>query len=425
MAVVQDKNNALRFLESSLGRKEYSSLSKKGTSLLNEVGLPNKSEEYKYTPLTKKIEQYIQNSEPLSRGKLSTDVVNENIFEGFDGDVIVLNNGFFEPSLSNISQEEIEVHALSVNELPLLGQIVGQSKDPFVALNNVLFQDGLYIKVGRKQLVNKPLLIIKFNDSQTIQSIHSRVFIEVEDQASLQVIEYAVQIGDQNYFTTDVTEVKVGANSQVQHYRLQNESNKLIAFNHTETDIHKDATFTSVVISLKAEMLRNNLHLNLQESGSTGNMYGLYLLNGKSHVDNHTQVDHLKPHCQSNELYKGILTDASRGVFNGKIFVRQDAQKTNAFQQNNNILLSEDAIINTKPQLEIWADDVKCSHGCTTGQLDEEALFYLQARGIGKDSAKALLLDAVAGEILVHIENEAFQDYCTSLIHKRLGSKII
>ncbi len=121
-------------------------------------------------------------------------------------------------------------------------------------------------------------------------------------------------------------------------------------------------------------------------------MYGLYMLNGKTHVDNHTNVDHKKPNSESNELYKGILTDQSRGVFNGKIFVRKDAQKTNAFQQNNNILLSEDAILNTKPQLEIWADDVKCSHGCTTGQLDEEALFYLRARGIGKESAKSLLL---------------------------------
>jgi len=153
-------------------------------------------------------------------------------------------------------------------------------------------------------------------------------------------------------------------------------------------------------------------------------MYGLYLLNGKTHVDNHTNVDHTIPHAESNELYKGILDDQSRGVFNGKIFVRQDAQKTNAFQQNNNILLSEDAIINTKPQLEIWADDVKCSHGCTTGQLDDEALFYLQARGIGKDQARGFLLYAFAGEVLEHIKEESFRTYCTEFVQARLGSKI-
>src|SRR5690606_21642314 len=150
----------------------------------------------------------------------------------------------------------------------------------------------------------------------------------------------------------------------------------------------------SVNISLSGGMVRNNLTINILGSNSEGNMYGLYLLNGKSHVDNHTNVDHSVPHCESNELYKGVLADSSRGAFNGKIFVRQDAQKTNAFQQNNNMLLSEDATVNTKPQLEIWADDVKCSHGCTTGQLDEEALFYLQARGIGKLQAKGLLLYA-------------------------------
>lgn len=152
-------------------------------------------------------------------------------------------------------------------------------------------------------------------------------------------------------------------------------------------------------------------------------MFGIFLLNGKTHVDNHTNVDHTIPHAESHELYKGILADQSRGVFNGKIFVRQDAQKTNAFQQNNNILLSEDAIINTKPQLEIWADDVKCSHGCTVGQLDEEALFYLQARGIDKMQAKGLLLYAFAGEVLEKIQEESFRNYCDSLIQERLGSK--
>jgi len=170
-------------------------------------------------------------------------------------------------------------------------------------------------------------------------------------------------------------------------------------------------------------MVRNNLSLNLLGSNSEGNMYGIYLLNGKTHVDNHTNVDHTIPHAESNEMYKGIFDAQSRGVFNGKIFVRQDAQKTNAFQQNNNVLLSDDAIVNTKPQLEIWADDVKCSHGCTVGQLDEEALFYLQARGIGKVQAKGLLLYAFAGEVMENIEEESFKNHVVGLIQDRLGSK--
>jgi Fe-S cluster assembly protein SufD len=420
MNLIKENNTVLGILESTNFRNLYSSLVENGSNVLKAFGLPYKTEEYKYTPLTKKIEQYLSSLTPSSKGGLDMNLVNQHIFEGFDGDLIVINNGFFEPSLSSIQQNDLEVFSILDQEFPLVGNVAKTTQDPYVALNNCLFQDGVYIKVGKKKWIEKPVLILKFNDQSIAQSIHTRVFVEVEDQSSLEILEYSVSLSDKNYFTTDVTEIKVGANSQVQHNRLQNESDHLIGFNHLETDIHKDAVFTSVVISLKADMLRNNLHLNLQDSGTTGNMYGLYLLNGKSHVDNHTQVDHLKPHCQSNELYKGILDDSSRGVFNGKIFVRQDAQKTNAFQQNNNVLLSEDAIINTKPQLEIWADDVKCSHGCTTGQLDEEALFYLQARGIGKESARALLLHGVAGEVVEFIKNEAFKEYCTSLIHKRL-----
>jgi Fe-S cluster assembly protein SufD len=424
MTVLQDKNIASRFLEFSNKRNAYSALQIQGTKFLNEIGFPTKTEEYKYTALTKKIEQNISNFSIAQRGILTAEVVQKHIFSDFEGDVIVLNNGYFEPSLSQIHQKNIEIHSLLSQEFELLGSLVQHSKDPFVALNNAIFQDGVYIKVGKKENVEKPILILKFQDASVYSSIHQRVFLEVGGQSSVEVMEYNVHFGENPYFSTDVTEIKVGANAQVQHERLQDE-NQLIGFTHLEVDVHKDAVFTSVVLSLSADMLRNNLHLNLKESGTTGNMYGLYLLNKNSHVDNHTQVDHLKPHCESNELYKGIIDDQARGVFNGKIFVRQDAQKTNAFQQNNNILLSEDAIINTKPQLEIWADDVKCSHGCTTGQLDEEALFYLQSRGIGKSTAKALLLDGVTAEIVEHIKNEAFQKYCTAFIQKRLNSKSV
>src|SRR5690606_13622196 len=219
----------------------------------------------------------------------------------------------------------------------------------------------------------------------------------------------------------DVTEISVAENSHLFYYKLQNQNKEAIEVSNFETDIHRNGTYSSAVISLQGGMIRNNLSLNLLDSGCEGNMYGLYLLNGKTHVDNHTNVDHIKPHSVSNELYKGVLADKSRGVFNGKIFVRQEAQKTVAFQQNNNILLSEDAVVNTKPQLEIWADDVKCSHGCTAGQLDEEALFYLQTRGIGKEKAKGLLLYAFAGEVLDNIKNEAFRDHCIQQVEERLG----
>jgi Fe-S cluster assembly protein SufD len=227
---------------------------------------------------------------------------------------------------------------------------------------------------------------------------------------------------DAPYFVNKVVEIKGGINADLTYHSLQQENNQVIEVSNLVTDIQKDSQFTSTQITLSGDMVRNNLTLNLLGSNSVGNMYGVYLLNGKTHVDNHTNVDHTIPHAESNELYKGILADQSRGVFNGKIFVRQIAQKTNAFQQNNNILLSEDAIINTKPQLEIWADDVKCSHGCTVGQLDEEALFYLQARGIDKITARGLLLYAFAGEVLEKIDDVSLRDYIVAQIQKRLGS---
>ena len=167
-------------------------------------------------------------------------------------------------------------------------------------------------------------------------------------------------------------------------------------------------------------MIRNNLQLILDGEGIESHMDGLYILQGDTLADNHTVVDHRKPHANSNELYKGIMDDNAKGVFNGKIYVRPDAQKTNAFQSNRNILLSDKATVNTKPQLEIWADDVKCSHGCTTGQLDEEAMFYLQARGIDKVTARAMMLYAFAGEVLDKIDSEPLKNYFDALISERL-----
>ncbi|MEP0713885.1 MAG: Fe-S cluster assembly protein SufD, partial [Algoriphagus sp.] len=383
-----------------------------GKEAFQAQGFPtNKSEEYKFTAITKKIEQSIQNFAPAAAFELTAEQVKDNVFEGFEGDVLVFANGHFQPALSS-KINEVEVSILTEKTDLAVGSIAKPEKDPFCALNQNSFEGGIFISVPKKAQVQKPILFLNFYKANAGQVIQPRVWIEAGDFAEVTFINHSVNLSDSPYFVNKVVEVKGGLNSQIRFYKLQNEGKNAIEVSNIETDIQKDGRFTSVNISLSGEMVRNNLSLNILGSNSEGNMYGLYLLNGKSHVDNHTNVDHTVPHCESNELYKGILTDSSRGVFNGKIFVRQDAQKTNAFQQNNNILLSEDAVVNTKPQLEIWADDVKCSHGCTTGQLDEEALFYLQARGIGKLQAKGLLLYAVAGEVLEHITDESFREYC-------------
>lgn len=401
----------------------FQTLREEGLAFLKEKGLPAiKEEEYKFTAISKKLEQSISDFSPAGKVVLNAETVKSHLFEGFDGDIIVFNNGHFDSELSSFQDQSYELNQLSESSPENLGKIAKIEKDPFVALNTAAFEDGIYIKVGRNKQVEKPIYLLFFNQANQGQIITPRILIEAEDNAEVTFLESSISLDEEAYFCNMVTEVKVAQNAHVHYNRLQHENKKAVTVNNFETDIHRDATFTSVVVSLEGDMLRNNLTLNLLDSGCEGNMYGLYLLDGKTHVDNHTNVDHTKPHAESNELYKGILADSSRAVFNGKIFVRQDAQKTNAFQQNNNILLSENATINTKPQLEIWADDVKCSHGCTTGQLDEEALFYLQARGIGKIQAKGLLLYAFAGEVLEHIANESFRKHIDALVQTRLGS---
>lgn len=412
------------FLLNKPTNSNFVELRKAGLDYLESNGLPAlKEEEYKFTQISKRLEQQITDFKAAQPASLSKELVEKAIFEGFEGDIMVFNNGEFVPTLSTISQQNYSFSLLSNSKPEILGSIAKVENDPFVALNNLAFNDGVLISVPKGKKVEKPIFLLHFNQANQGQVINQRVLIEVAESAEVTFLENTISLDEESYFSNTVVEVKVAQNSHAHYYRLQNENRQAIVVNNFVTDIHRDATFTSVATQLQGGMLRNNLTMNLLDSGCEGNMYGLYLLNGKTHVDNHTNVDHTKPHADSNELYKGILADSSRGVFNGKIFVRQDAQKTNAFQQNNNILLSEDAIINTKPQLEIWADDVKCSHGCTTGQLDEEALFYLQARGIGKEQARGLLLYAFAGEVMEHISYQPFQQYCTNLIQARLGSK--
>lgn len=407
--------------------EKWVSLKKEAKLLLEEQGLPsNKAEEYKYFPITRKLQTSLSDFTEASPAVLTPERVAQEKIPGMEADVIVFNNGRFAPELSDWDQEDFKIVPLSQAEEEVeskgFGKIADIKKDPFSALNSVMFQDGVFIEIADGKVLKKPLVFLSFNQSVKGQSIFPRVFINVGKNAEITLIERIISLDEEVYFLNEVTEIAVAENSHLYYYKLQDQNRNAIEVSNFETNIQRNGTFSSAVFSLRGGMIRNNLNLNLLDSNCEGNMYGLYLLNGKTHVDNHTNVDHIMPNSQSNELYKGILNDRSRGVFNGKIFVRQAAQKTNAFQQNSNILLSDDAVINTKPQLEIWADDVKCSHGCTSGQLDQEAMFYLRARGINKETAKSLLLFAFAGEVLEHIKNDEFRDYCIKLVSERLGS---
>jgi len=400
----------------------FSSLRQLGKESFYAQGMPAlKSEEYKFTQLAKKLESSLTEFHPAQQVEISPEQVKSAVFPDFKGTVLVFSNGHFLPQLSTTT-EGLTLNLLSEKEDTPLGSIAKSDKDPFTALNQATFTDGLHLSIDHKKSIESPVLLLQFHQAKGGQVISPRIWIEAGDFSKATFIDYHISVDTAPYFVNKVVEIKGGVNSDITYHSLQQENNQVIEVSNLVTDVQKDAQFTSTQITLTGDMVRNNLTLNLLGSNSVGNMYGLYLLDGKSHVDNHTNVDHTIPHAESNELYKGILAGQSRGVFNGKIFVRQIAQKTNAFQQNNNILLSEDAIINTKPQLEIWADDVKCSHGCTVGQLDEEALFYLQARGIDKITARGLLLYAFAGEVLEKIDDDSLRNYIVSKIQERLGS---
>jgi Fe-S cluster assembly protein SufD len=234
------------------------------------------------------------------------------------------------------------------------------------------------------------------------------------------VIENFITLGEHASFTNAVTEITLEQDAIFNYYKYQNESDKAIHVGATMVEQRGKSVFNAGSFSLRGMMLRNNLNIAIHKPHSETNMYGMYLLDGKSHVDNHSVVDHIAPDCESNELYKGVLDGKSKGVFNGKIFVRQAAQKTNAFQSNGNILLADTAEVDTKPQLEIWADDVKCSHGCTVGQLDADQLFYLKARGIDEKTAKSMLLKAFAADVITTVKVDALRELIEKNIEERI-----
>ncbi len=217
-----------------------------------------------------------------------------------------------------------------------------------------------------------------------------------------------------------VTEVVCMQNAAVDMELIQTEGDNASHINNLHVVQHRDSRVSINTITLGGKVVRNNLHARLAESNCETHLYGLYLGEGHQMIDNHTTIDHAMPHCQSNELYKGVVGDHATAVFNGKVYVRPDAQKTNAFQENKNIVLSDTANVYTKPQLEIYADDVKCSHGATTGQLDEDSLFYLQSRGIGKEAAHALLINAFANDIIENITLDTLKQNLLEIIAGRL-----
>jgi Fe-S cluster assembly protein SufD len=385
-----------------------------------QLGLPNvKTEEYKHTPVTRVLEKNF-NFTLAQNPTASVQSIKDFEIAGLDAYVVVMLNGEFSEELSKISSGEVTIEKLSEYKEQIT-KFADFKSDALVAWNTAAWQTGVYIHISENKVISKPIVIYNIHDAAAgeVKTL-TRNLIVVGKNSEVTVVEKFDSIGANPNFSNIVTEATVAENAGLNLYSIQADHGNRYQFGQTTFRQANHSRVNTYTFTLDGKFIRNNLQLQLDGEGCESHMYGLYLLHGETIADNHTVVDHRKPNSFSNELYKGVLEGNAKGIFNGKIFVRPDAQKTNAFQSNRNILLSEKASINTKPQLEIWVDDVKCSHGCTTGQLDEEALFYLRSRGIEKNTARAMMLYAFTAEVLENIPNEKLKSFIDAMIGERL-----
>jgi Fe-S cluster assembly protein SufD len=300
-----------------------------------------------------------------------------------------------------------------------LSKHAGFSENAFVALNTAMITDGALVRVARGAVIEEPIEIFYLTTgaAQPI-AVHPRGLILVGADARCTIVERYHGAGEGVYFNNAVTEIVVGERAAVDHYKVQLETVNAFHIATLHATIGRSASFTSHSISLGGALVRNDANATLSE-GSEATLNGLYIVNGTQHIDNHTMIDHAMPHGTSHELYKGILDGKAHAVFNGKIIVRKDAQKTDSKQTNKNLVLSDDSVVDTKPELQIFADDVRCTHGATIGQLDAEATFYLQSRGIGKNEARSLLTYAFAQDVVDRIKVQSLRDSLERILFEK------
>ena len=347
-------------------------------------------------------------------------------FAGCDCTRLVFVNGRFAPGLSISSVLPAGVRAGSLAHTladdraalePHLARHEDFQQEAFSALNTAFLTDGAFVSVPRGTVVEKPIHILYVTvPGGAPIATHPRTLVVTGSGSQVSVVEDFVSLGDGAYLSNAVTELVVGDGSVVGHYLIQREGRQAYHVSTLRGQQGRSSSLTSHTVLLGGVLTRRNIHPVLAGEGGECLINGLFMANGRQHMDNYMKVEHASPHCESRQVYKGILDGQSHGVFHGRIIVHKDAQKTDAKQTNMNLLLSEDAQIDTKPQLEIYADDVKCTHGATVGQIDDEAIFYLRSRGIPEVSARALLLYAFAGDMLQRMKVEPIRRHLERLV---------
>ncbi|MCH2231267.1 MAG: Fe-S cluster assembly protein SufD [Crocinitomicaceae bacterium] len=333
----------------------------------------------------------------------------------------VFVNGHFSCELS--SQEVpsgISMQVLSVDNTILDDSTINLKGEVFNAMNVGYLHDGVQIEIAANSIVDTPIQVIHILEGDNIIS-NFKMTVKAGKSSQASIIQGFFSASGENNFCNTTSEIDVAENAVLRIDKVQYESEKSYHINTEQVQQDKNSNFGINTLTLNGGFVRNNLHIDVNGQNCETHLNGAYLLKNKQHVDNHSIVDHKVPNCESHELYKGVIDDKSTAVFNGKVYVRPDAQKINAFQSNGNVLLSDSATINSKPELEIYADDVKCSHGSTTGQLDEEAVFYLRARGLSEKSARHLMVSAFIGDVLDKITNENVKTFTQQILKERFG----
>jgi Fe-S cluster assembly protein SufD len=412
----------------------FKNIRREGFDAFSKAGLPtHRNEEWKYTSLQNVFKEKYHLLESQNVEEFAAFNLNQFRLPGCENaNELVFINGKFVPELSILHSSKNQLTVLPLEEAihSSYGEIIKEHlnkstlfiKDGIHALNTSFIHNGVFIYVNKNAALQKPVYVYHFSNTTNYPVLSQpRSLVYIDENAQVQLTEVYKTIGAMDSFTNEVMEVVVNKNALFEYYKLQHDEAHASHVGTTHIrQIAKSYTH-SVVITLNGGIIRNNTNVILEAAGNEAHLYGLYLLKGNTHVDNHTLVDNAQPNCLSNELYKGIIDEKATGVFNGKIFVRSNAQKTNAYQSNKNILLGDNATVNSKPQLEIFADDVKCSHGCTVGHLDEEAMFYLRTRGISKEKAQAMLLQAFAADMIEQIKIEPLRRYVEQLVINRLS----
>ncbi|MFZ4592407.1 MAG: Fe-S cluster assembly protein SufD [Ignavibacteria bacterium] len=393
------------------------------------IGFPTKkNEEWRFT----NVAPIVNTDFTVKKDGAKKNLIEKLAEYKFDANVVVIYNGNYSSELSKITEESNKVFIGSFADAyskgfdkafeEHFGKYASDKVDGFTALNTSMINSGLFVYVSKGASLKKPVMVINFiEDSDTEIFANHRNLIVVEEGGNAEVSEVYYANGKKASFSNVVTEVFIGENAELHHNKVQNEGDNAYHVGTTQVEQKNHSRLYSSTISWGGSLLRNNLNSVINGEGIDCYFRGFYLTKGEQIIDNHTLADHAMPNSHSNEFYKGILDDKGTGIFNGKIMVRQDAQKTNAYQTNKNVLLTNEATINSKPQLEIFADDVKCSHGATTGQINPDEIFYLRARGISEYEAKKLLLSAYAHEIIDEVKNEELRNLLVKTLEKKLG----